>query len=130
LSIDGGRAFLWRWWRHDAVRPGAGAPRWTDAVLLVARLITGVVMLYYGWPKIRNPRKNAKDFDATGFRPGWLFGTLVGATSSSAFGFEMLMGTIVKATKWHKPFTDYSYDLLLLALCLLVLALGPGAYRV
>jgi uncharacterized membrane protein YphA (DoxX/SURF4 family) len=100
--------------------------RWTDAVLLVARLI----MLYYGWPKIRNPCKNTKDFDATGFRPGWLFGTSWARPSSSAFGFEMLMGTIVKATKWHKPFTGYSYDLLLLALCLLVLALGPGAYRV
>jgi uncharacterized membrane protein YphA (DoxX/SURF4 family) len=50
--------------------------------------------------------------------------------AAAAFGFEMLLGTVVKATKWHKPFTDYSYDLLLLALCLLLLALGPGAYRV
>ena len=49
---------------------------------------------------------------------------------AAAFGFEMLLGTVVKATKWHKPFTDDSYDLLLLALCLLLLALGPGAYRV
>jgi DoxX-like protein len=86
--------------------------RWTGAVLLAARLIMAVVMLFYGWPKIRDPRKNAKDFDATGFRPGWL------------------LGIVVKATKWDKPFTDYSYDLLLLALCLLRLALGPGAYRV
>jgi len=37
---------------------------------------------------------------------------------------------LVKATKWHKPFTDYSYDLVLVALCLLLLALGPGAYGV
>jgi putative oxidoreductase len=104
------------------------------------------VMLYYGWPKVRDPRKKAKDFDATGFRPGWLFGTLVLAAeffggilmllgayvwvAAAAFGFEMLLGTVVKSTKWHKPFTDYSYDLLLLALCLLLLALGPGAYHV
>jgi putative oxidoreductase len=104
------------------------------------------VMLYYGWPKVRDPRKTAKDFDATGFRPGWLFGTLVLAAeffggilmllgayvwvAAAAFGFEMLLGTVVKSTKWHKPFTDYSYDLLLLALCLLLLALGPGAYHV
>ena len=39
------------------------------------------------------------------------------------------MGTITKATKWRKPFTDYSYDLVLLALCLLLLAFGPGAFR-
>jgi uncharacterized membrane protein YphA (DoxX/SURF4 family) len=96
------------------------------------------VMLYYGWPKVRDPRKKAKDFDATGFRPGWLFGTLVLAAeffggilmllgayvwvAAAAFGFEMLLGTVVKSTKWH--------NLLLLALCLLLLALGPGAYHV
>ena len=67
-------------WLDPALAPFS---RWTDAVLLAARLIMGVVMLYYGWPKIRDPRKNAKDFDATGFRPGWLFGTLVLASSSA-----------------------------------------------
>ena len=106
-------------WLAPALAPFS---RWTDAVLRAARLIMGIVMLHYGWPKIRDPRKNAKDFDATGFRPGWV--------AAAAFGFEMMLGTVVKATKWHKPFTDYSYDLLLLALCLLLLALGPGAYRV
>lgn len=130
-------------WLDPALAPRS---RWTDAVLLVARLIIGVVMLYYGWPKVRDPRKNAKDFDATGFRPGWLFGTLVLAAeffggilmlvgafvwvAAAAFGFEMALGTVVKITKWRKPFTDYSYDLLLLGLCLLLLALGPGAYRI
>ena len=42
--------------------------------------------------------------------------------AAAAFGFEMLLGTVVKSTKWH--------NLLLLALCLLLLALGPGAYHV
>jgi uncharacterized membrane protein YphA (DoxX/SURF4 family) len=78
---------------------------------------------------VGDPKKNAKDFDATGFRPGWLFGTLVLAAEFFG-GILMLLGTVVKATKWHKPFTDYSHDLLLLALCLLLLALGPGAYHV
>jgi uncharacterized membrane protein YphA (DoxX/SURF4 family) len=49
--------------------------------------------------------------------------------AAAAFGFEMLLGAVVKATRWGKPFSDYSYDLLLLPLCLLLLALGPGAYR-
>jgi uncharacterized membrane protein YphA (DoxX/SURF4 family) len=117
---------------------------WTDAVLLIVRLIVGIVMIYYGWPKIKDPSKNARDFDRDGFRPGWLFGTLVLAAeffggflallgvyvwvAAAAFGFEMLAGFVMKAFKWKKPFTDYSYDLLLLALCLLLLALGPGAY--
>ncbi|HUM17781.1 MAG TPA: DoxX family protein [Candidatus Nitrosotalea sp.] len=119
--------------------------RWTDAILLVARLIAGGVMVYYGWPKLRDPAKNARDFDRDGFRPGWLFGTLVLAAelfggilvlagvyvwvAAAAFGFEMLLGFVMKAFAWKKPFTDYSYDLLLLVLCLLLLALGPGAYR-
>ena len=92
-------------WLDPALAPFS---RWTDAVLLAARLIMGVVMLHYGWPKIRDPRKNAKDFDATGFRPGWLFGTLVLAAeffggilvllglyvwvAAAAFGFEMIAG--------------------------------------
>ncbi len=129
-------------WLDPALAP---LSRWTDLVLLVARLITGGVMLDYGWPKLRDPRKNAKDFDGDGFRPGRLFGTLVIATefsggilmllgvhvwiAAAAVDFEMTLGPIVKATKWPKPFTHYSYDLLLLALCLLLLALGPGAYR-
>jgi putative oxidoreductase len=119
--------------------------RWTDAVLLIARLITGGVMVYYGWPKVKDPAKNARDFDRDGFKPGWLFGSLVLAAeffggilvllgvwvwvAAAAFGFEMVMGFGMKAFAWKKPFTDYSYDLLLLALCLLLLALGPGAYR-
>lgn len=86
-------------WLDPALAPFS---RWTDAVLLAARLIMGVVMLLglYVW------------------------------VAAAAFGFAMMLGTVVKATKWHKPFTDYSHDLLLLALCLLLLALGPGAYRV
>ncbi|HKC05244.1 MAG TPA: hypothetical protein VKJ67_00140 [Methylomirabilota bacterium] len=51
-------------------------------------------------------------------------------TDAILLATRLMMGTVVKATKWHKPFTDYSYDLVLLARCLLLLALGPGAYRV
>jgi putative oxidoreductase len=119
---------------------------WTDAVLLIARLIVGVLMLYYSWPKLKDPAKTAHDFERDGFKPGWVFGPLVLLAeffggilvllgvyvwvAAAAFGFEMLLGAIVKAIKWKKPFTDYSYDLLLLALCLLLLALGPGAYSI
>jgi uncharacterized membrane protein YphA (DoxX/SURF4 family) len=41
-----------------------------DEVLLVIRLIMGVTMVYYGWPKVRDPKKNAADFEANGFGPG------------------------------------------------------------
>ncbi len=111
-------------------------------VLLVARVILGVVMVYYGWPKVRDPKKNADDFaHGVGARPGWLWGTLVlvteffgglgmiagflTAVAAAAFALEMLLGFAWKLGT-GKPFTDYSYDLQLFALCLLVLATGPG----
>jgi uncharacterized membrane protein YphA (DoxX/SURF4 family) len=75
----------------SAWAPLAGA---VDVVLLIARVILGGTMLYYGWPKVKDPRKNAFD----------------------------------EIARAHKPFPEYSYDLLLLALALVLLAVGPGAY--
>lgn len=43
-------------------------------MLLVIRLIMGVTMVYYGWPKVRDPKKNAADFEANGFKPGMFWG--------------------------------------------------------
>jgi putative oxidoreductase len=113
-----------------------------DVVLLVVRVVLGVAMIYYGWPKAKDPAKNARDFDGTGFRPGWLWGGIVMVTelggglavlvglltwiAAALIGFEMLVGFMVKATKWRKPFTDYSYDLQLAALALVLMAFGPG----
>ncbi|MEX2515105.1 MAG: DoxX family membrane protein [Candidatus Paceibacterota bacterium] len=118
----------------------------TDTILLLLRVIAGSVMIYYGWPKIKDLRKNTKDFEEMGFKPGWLHGSIVAAVEflgglgillgiltwipAAAFGFEMLLGAGWKITKTDKPFTDWSYDLLLLALMLVLLAFGPGAYAV
>jgi putative oxidoreductase len=115
-----------------------------DVVLLLVRVVLGVVMVYYGWPKAKDPAKNARDFEGTGFRPGWLWGGIVLATefggglavlvglltwvAAALIGFEMLVGFVMKATRWRKPFTDYSYDLQLAALALVLLAFGPGRF--
>lgn len=126
-----------------AAAPLAG---FADAVLLVVRVIMGVTMVYYGWPKVRDPKKNAADFDGIGFKPGLFWGTLVLLVefggglalllgfytwvAAALVGLEMLTGTIWKITRTDKPFTDWSYDLLLFALALVLLAFGPGAYSV
>ena len=34
----------------------------SDLVLLIVRVVLGIVMLYYGWPKVKDPAKNARDF--------------------------------------------------------------------
>src|SRR5919108_5003901 len=117
-----------------------------DIVLLIVRVVLGVIMIYYGWPKLKDPAKNARDFGSMGFKPGWLWGSVVlivefggglliilGLLTPIAavlFGFEMLVGSIWKATKAGKPFVDWSYDVQLLALCLLLLAVGPGAFSI
>jgi putative oxidoreductase len=125
-----------------AAAPLAG---FADPVLLVVRLIMGVTMIYYGWPKVRDPKKNAADFEKMGFRPGALWGTLIllvefgggiaillgvyAWVAAALYAVEMLTGSIWKITRAGKPFPDWSYDLLLLALALVLLASGPGAYR-
>ena len=116
----------------------------SDIVLLIVRIIMGIVMIYYGYHKITNLRSNAEDFVKMGFKPGIFWGTIVAFVeffggiaviigvyiwlAVALFGFQMIMGTIWKITKTEKPFTDWSYDLLLLAIALMLLITGPGYY--
>jgi uncharacterized membrane protein YphA (DoxX/SURF4 family) len=114
-----------------------------DWALLTARLAVGIVMLYYGIPKARDIRANTEWFNSIGFRPGALWGTIVllvenlgGITillgtyaevAAALFGIQMLTGT---AWKIHtgKKFPDYSYDILLFVLCVVIVTFGAGAY--
>jgi putative oxidoreductase len=118
---------------------------WMDLVLLGVRAVTGITMIYYGWPKVRDPKKNAAEFDTIGFRPGWLFGTLVLLAEfgggllilvgiytwvgAALIAIHMTTGAMWKIASTKKPFPDWSYDLLIAALCLGLLATGPGAFR-
>lgn len=79
-------------------------------------------------------------------RPGWFFGSLVmvieffgglavlvglaAPLAAAAIAFEMFVGTLTKAFKWKQGFGDWSYDVLILALCLVVLTFGVGAYAI
>jgi len=117
-----------------------------DLVLLIVRIAFGIVFLIYGFPKLKNLKSNANDFEHMGFKPGWLFGTPVALLETFgsvaiilgfftwlvAIGFavHMLIGMIWKITKTDKPFTDWSYDLLLLLIALMLLVTGPGAYNI
>lgn len=113
-----------------------------DSILTIVRVVVGVVMVYYGAIKIRDTRKNYSNFDTMGFHPGWLWGSIAmileffggfmlilgifPAQIAFLFGFQMLIGTIWKITKTNKPFTDWSYDIILLALTLVLLSFGAG----
>lgn len=113
-------------------------------VLLFARLVLAAVMLYFGWPKIRDLRANAKDFVNKGFSPGWLWGTIVAVVEfvgglamalgvwvgliAAAFGFQMLVGVFWKR-KMGRSFGDYSYDLLALAIAGVLMRFGGGVWQ-
>lgn len=40
----------------------------------------------------------------------------------------MLLGALHKVTGTNKPYSDWSYDLLLFGLCLVILTFGTGLY--
>jgi putative oxidoreductase len=110
-------------------------------ILLWARIVLASVMIYYGWPKIRDLNANAHEFAQMGFKPPMVWGTLIAVVefvggiavllgffaelASALFGFQMLVGTFWKL-KIKKAFTDYSYDLQLFALCLVIMSQGAG----
>jgi putative oxidoreductase len=116
-----------------------------DLLLFFIRVVLGIVMIYYGLPKIKSLRKNAEDFVDMGLRPGFFWGTIVAATeffggiivilgfyaevAAALFGIVMALGVLWKMKK-RKPFTDYSYDLLLLALSAVILVFGAGLYTI
>jgi putative oxidoreductase len=112
-------------------------------ILLLARIVLAAVMIYYGWPKIRDLNANANDFARMGFKPGMFWGSLIAVLEffgglaillgflaellAALFAFQMLVGTFWKL-KVKKPFPDYSYDLQLFALCLILMSQGAGAF--
>jgi putative oxidoreductase len=116
--------------------------RW---ILALVRAVLGIVMTHYGWPKVRNLKSNANDFVQMGFKPGMFWGTLIAAVeffgglaillgldaelAATLFGFQMMVGFAWKL-KTRKPFSDYSYDIQLFALCLVVMSQGPGALAI
>lgn len=117
-----------------------------DWVLLLARIVIGVTFLYYGLPKIKNLKSNADDFDNMGFKPGMFWGTIVALLETAGslllilgiytwliaglIAGHMLVGTIWKITKVKKPFTDWSYDVLILVIALILLVFGGGIYTI
>jgi putative oxidoreductase len=111
-------------------------------ILLALRVLMGVIFLYHGFPKIRDLKQNAENFNQMGFKPGILWGTWIAflevfggillilgaftAIFAMLFGFQMLVGAIWKATATDKKFADWSHDLLILGVALMLLSFGPG----
>ncbi|MDP3726001.1 MAG: DoxX family protein [bacterium] len=113
-----------------------------ELILLFSRLVLGGVMLYYGYPKIKDLRKNAQETSEMGFKPGMFWGTIIASVEffggiaiivglyadiwAALYGFICITGAFWKL-KIKSRFMDCSYELMLLALCATLLGLGTGA---
>ena len=93
----------------------------SDWVLLFVRIVLGVVMVYYGWPKIKDLKSNSKDFVKMGFKPGWLWGTAI-ALVEFVGGIAMLIGFLVEIAAF-----ELVYQLTLICKFLPVTA-NPGSF--
>jgi uncharacterized membrane protein YphA (DoxX/SURF4 family) len=117
-----------------------------NIVLLLVRIMLGVVLLYFGIPKIKDLKQNGKNFVAMGFKPGMLWGTIVaflevvGAVliilgvfawiPAGLLAIQMLVGAIWKIWWTPKKFPDWSYDLLLFLVLLIVFFIGSGFFTI
>lgn len=114
-----------------------------DWALLFLRIVLGVILIAHGWPKIKNLRGTADNFEIMGFKPGILWGTIVafveffGGIALITGLFTQLAAALVAVqfvvaifkVKLQKGLVDgYEFDLLILATALALLALGAGIY--
>jgi putative oxidoreductase len=118
-----------------------GAP----LVIFLIRIIIGITMLYYGWPKLIRSREQREIFEVLSFYPGPFVGTVIGIfellggvlmltgifTTEIAivFGVILFIGAFYKVFSL-RPFRQWGYEILLLILLYFVFALGPGAYAI
>lgn len=112
-----------------------------SVVLLVARVLLGVVLVAHGWPKIKGFKGTAGWLDSVGLRPGVLFAGIavfiefVGGLMLIFGLFTQLIAALVVLQflviifkiNFKKGLAGgYELDLMILALGLVLFALGGG----
>ena len=112
--------------------------------VLALRLVLGLIFLVHGWPKIRNMRENARNFESMGFRPGKLFGTAA-ALLEFFGGIALILGLgvmwfsalfilefiVILFWRWSRRMPvvgGWEIDLLILAGVIVLFSLGGGAW--
>lgn len=114
--------------------------------VLLVRLALGIILIAHGWPKLRDLKTNAKNFDGMGFRPGRLFGTvaaileffggialILGIFTTEVAALLALQFIVILIWKWFKktPLTGaygWELDLIILAALIAIFSLGAGAF--
>ena len=116
----------------------------SDWSLLLLRLVLGFIFILHGWPKIKNLKVNAQNFEMMGFKPGAFWGTIVAvveffgglfmvlglATQLAALliAADMAVATIWIIKRGQKFIGGFEFDLLLAAAGLALATLGAGLY--
>ena len=124
---------------HEAIT----LSQYSGQVLFILRVVLAFILIRSGWPKIKDLKVNAGNFDMMGFKPGIFWGTLVALVEfvgglalllglyvnvvAVLFGIQMLVAILWKV-KGGKGFKEFSYDLSLIMLTLVLLAFGAGSY--
>ena len=112
--------------------------------VLILRLVLGAIFIVHGWPKIKDLKQNAKNFQGMGFRPGILFGSVIAFLEffggialalglfvlpiSALFILQFLVISFWKIVK-RMPFVGgWEFDLLILAGVIVLFSLGGSAW--
>lgn len=112
--------------------------------VFIIRLALGIIFIAHGWPKIRDLKQTAKNFDAMGFRPGKFFGTvaallefcggiaiILGLFTAAIAGLFALQFIVILFWKWIKKMPlvgGWEIDILILAAVVVLFSLGGGAF--
>src|SRR3989344_6451101 len=115
----------------------------SDWGILALRLALGLILVVHGWPKIKNLRGTAGNFETMGFKPGIFWGTIV-ALLEFVGGLFVLAGLftqlvslfvalefliiLLKLKRGSSFAGGYEFDLLILASALSLAMLGSGAF--
>lgn len=117
---------------------------YSQLALMALRFGVGVIFLTHGWPKIKNLRSTAKNFNAMGFKPGIIWGSIVATTEFlggifimlglftqlAAFFLAIIMLTamIWRIIKKQGLTGGYEFDLILFLAAIILWTHGAGAF--
>ncbi|MFA6407601.1 MAG: DoxX family protein [Candidatus Paceibacterota bacterium] len=115
----------------------------SDWGLLALRIVLGAILIAHGWPKIKDLRRTAENFEMMNFMPGMFWGVLValvefvGGIFFIAGFFTQIIAlmltieflVVVFKVKWNHGFVEgYEFDLLIAAVACLFAFVGSGAW--
>ena len=116
----------------------------SDWALLLLRLVYGAIFLAHGWPKLKNLKTTAQNFEMMGFKPGAFWGTIVALAETFGglavilgigtqyaglvLAFNMLVATLWKLKNGQKLIGGFELDLSLLAIGLILATLDGGSF--